>query len=190
MVTIDPRRIQKDEGGAAMVEAAIAMTLLLTLTLGFVDFGYALYQWNAAAKAVQVGARTAMVSSPAMAAVSSAITSPTDPLLVGTTVPAGTYSYECTGTSGCTDQPSFNLIYNRMVTFFPRLQPQNVRITYAATGLGYWTRPGGPVPTITVSLEGLTFQFFFLGGLLGFDDITIPSMRSTVTGEDLKSSYP
>lgn len=189
MVTIDPRRIRKDEGGAAMVEAAIAMTLLLTLTLGFVDFGYALYQWNAAAKAVQVGARTAMVSSPAITAVSASANT-ADLSLVGTTMATDTYFYTCTGTSGCTDQPSFNLIYNRMVTFFPRLQPQNVRITYAATGLGYWTRPGGPVPTITVSLEGLTFQFFFLGGLLGFDDITIPSMRSTVTGEDLKSSYP
>lgn len=51
------RRFRKDEGGAAMVEAAIAMTLLLTLTLGFVDFGYAFYQWNAANKAVQMGAR-------------------------------------------------------------------------------------------------------------------------------------
>ena len=52
------------EDGAAMVEMAIAMTLLLTLTLGFVDFGYAFYQWNAATKAVQVGARLASISDP------------------------------------------------------------------------------------------------------------------------------
>ncbi|TIV22606.1 MAG: pilus assembly protein, partial [Mesorhizobium sp.] len=45
------------EDGAAMVEMAIVMTLLFVLTLGFVDFGYALYQWNGATKAVQVGAR-------------------------------------------------------------------------------------------------------------------------------------
>ena len=42
---------------------------------------------------------------------------------------------------------------------------------YTATGLGYQTRPGGPVPTITVSLQNVTFQFFFLGGLLGFNNI-------------------
>ncbi|TJV27671.1 MAG: pilus assembly protein, partial [Mesorhizobium sp.] len=27
-------------------------------------------------------------------------------------------------------------------------------------------------------------------GLLGFNDITMPSMLSTVTGEDMKSTYP
>jgi hypothetical protein len=48
----------------------------------------------------------------------------------------------------------------------------------------------GPVPTITVSLQDVTFQFFFLSGLLGFTDITMPSMLSTVTGEDMKSTAP
>ena len=64
------------------------------------------------------------------------------------------------------------------------LDPRNVVVTYTATGLGYQTRLGGPVPTITVSLQNINFQFFFLGGLLGFADITVPSMLSTVTGED------
>lgn len=201
-------RFRKDERGAAMVEAAIAMTLFLTLTLGFVDFGYAFYQWNAANKAVQMGARMAAISTPAVNGLATATDTPPVGSDVGAPVgPNGFSSYNClgAGTPLCND--NFSRIFRGdtvgtgcpartgtqrpgMCHFFPRLQPQNVRITYAATGLGYWTRPGGPVPTITVSLEGLTFQFFFLGGLLGFDDITIPSMRSTVTGEDLKSSYP
>ncbi|TIO21422.1 MAG: pilus assembly protein, partial [Mesorhizobium sp.] len=62
--------------------------------------------------------------------------------------------------------------------------------TYAATGLGYQTRLGGPVPTISISLQNINFQFFFLGGLLGFGNMTMPSMLSTVTGEDLKSTSP
>jgi len=33
--------------------------------------------------------------------------------------------------------------------------------------LGYAGRPGGPMPTITVSLQNLPFQFFFLRGLVG-----------------------
>ncbi|WP_394885840.1 TadE/TadG family type IV pilus assembly protein (plasmid) [Mesorhizobium sp. AaZ16] len=45
-----------------MVEMTICIVLLLTLTLGFVDFGYAFYQWNAANKAVQMGARLASIS--------------------------------------------------------------------------------------------------------------------------------
>ncbi|MER8923784.1 TadE/TadG family type IV pilus assembly protein [Mesorhizobium sp. M0802] len=47
-----------------MVEMAVAMPLLLTLLLGFVDFGYLLYQWNAGNKAVQMGAILAQVSTP------------------------------------------------------------------------------------------------------------------------------
>jgi hypothetical protein len=65
-----------------------------------------------------------------------------------------------------------------------------VRIEYIATGLGFWTRPGGAVPTIRVSIINHPFQFFFLGGLLGFANITMPSMISTVTGEDLSSAAP
>ncbi|TIX46724.1 MAG: pilus assembly protein, partial [Mesorhizobium sp.] len=39
-------------------------------------------------------------------------------------------------------------------------------------------------------LQNLTFQFFFLGGLLGYGNLTLPSMLSTVTGEDLRSTSP
>lgn len=200
-------RFSGDETGSAMVEASIALTLLLTLTLGFVDFGYAFYQWNAASKAVQVGARSASVSAPVVSTLATFSDNPPNPTDVGDTIAAGAYSYTCLGAGTPACDGNFSRIFRGdtvgtgcpaltgtqrpgMCHFFPGLQPANVRITYAATGLGYWTRPGGPVPTITVSLEGLTFQFFFLGGLLGFDDIAIPSMRSTVTGEDLKSTYP
>jgi len=187
-----------------MVEAAMAMTLLLMLTLGFVDFGYAFYQWNAAAKAVQVGARMASVSPPVAPEAKTAgpTANPGDP------IPAGNYSYECHGTGpstgACTpgmfNLANFNRIYAGddgvcgavagsrpgMCDFFPRLRPQDVQITYVASGLGYQTRPGGAVPTIIVEIRpGLPFQFFFLGGLMGFANIDIPPMRSTVTGEDL-----
>ena len=66
------KRFTKSEDGTTMVEMAIAMTLLLTLTLGFVDYGYALYQWNAATKAVQAGARLASISDPIAPEISTA----------------------------------------------------------------------------------------------------------------------
>jgi Flp pilus assembly protein TadG len=211
-----------DENGATMVEMAIVASLLFIVVLGFVDFGYAFYQWNAANKAVQVGARLARVSTPVPSGLLSE-SSTSDPTKVGLPVPAGTYDYVCTasaaGTASCScaagtceditvvqqGQDAFNLIYAGddgvcdgaanpgrpgMCDFFPRLQKNNVKIEYIATGLGYWTRPGGPVPTIKVSLQNLTFQFYFLGGLLGFNDIDIPSMVSSVTGEDLDSNGP
>ncbi|RWN04202.1 TadE/TadG family type IV pilus assembly protein, partial [Mesorhizobium sp.] len=75
----------KSEDGVAMVEMAIAVTLLLTLTLGFIDFGYALYQWNAATKAVQIGARLASISDPVASALTNAapISNPGAPVAAG-----------------------------------------------------------------------------------------------------------
>ena len=64
-----------------------------------------------------------------------------------------------------------------MCDVFSRVQPQNVIVTYEQTGLGFAGRPGGPVPTITVELTGLTFNYVFLGGLFG--PITMPPMRTT-----------
>lgn len=203
-------RFRRDEDGATMVEMTISIVLLLTLTLGFVDFGYALYQWNAASKAVQVGARLASVSSPVVDGVATATdTLPAEPVgtLAGDAVAPGAFTFSCVGAGSPACNVNFGRIYRGDATgdgcpalganqrpgmchFFPRLQPANIRVTYVASGLGYWTRPGGPVPTITVSLEGLTFQFFFLSGLLGFTDITMPSMLSTVTGEDMRSTAP
>jgi hypothetical protein len=76
-----------------------------------------------------------------------------------------------------------------MCDFFPRLKPSNVTIEYFSSGLGYWTRPDGPVPTVRVSLHGVTFDFLFLA-VIGLNQITMPAMTTTVTGEDLGTCYP
>ena len=67
----------------------------------------------------------------------------------------------------------------------PPLTPQNVIVRYQYTGLGYAGRPGGPVPTITVSLTGLTYDWIMIGGIMGFSPINLPTFATTVTGEDL-----
>jgi len=56
-----------------------------------------------------------------------------------------------------------------------------------ANGLGYAGRPSGPMPTITVSLQNLPFEFFFLRGLMGFHDFQIPASTVSLTAEDLSS---
>ncbi|ESY23327.1 TadE/TadG family type IV pilus assembly protein [Mesorhizobium sp. L103C105A0] len=204
------RRFCAEQSGATMVEMAIALPLLLTLLLGFVDFGYAFYQWNAGNKAVQAGARLAQIFTPVAIGLPSETLTQSDITKVGTAVPAGTYDYVCAastaGVACCSiggglcnpvnaSQVAFDAIYdgtaNRagMHDFLPMLEKSEVRIEYAASGLGYWTRPSGPVPTITVSIKNHPFQFFFLAGLLGFGNITMPSMLSTVTGEDMKSTW-
>jgi hypothetical protein len=65
-----------------------------------------------------------------------------------------------------------------------------VSIEYENTGLGFAGRPGGPVPTITLRLTGLTFELVGLGDLIGIPEITMPDFLVTMTGEDLNASAP
>jgi Flp pilus assembly pilin Flp len=211
-------RLLRDETGAALVEATVMMAIVLTFVLGSVDFLFAFYQWNAAAKAVEMGARIAAVSTPLANGLNSLSTSVlSSSLHLGDTMPSFTVtcnagggggcscSGTCSGVSGFNASALNDIVYGRgnaacgdatsfydagMCDIFRRIQPANVQIVYAQTGLGYAGRNGGPVPTITVSIQNLPFQFFFLGGLLGFANINMPGLQTTITGEDLSSVAP
>src|SRR6266550_7383984 len=56
--------VARDQAGAVLVEVTIVMTIMLVFLLGSIEFLFVFYQWNAAAKAVQMGARIAAVSDP------------------------------------------------------------------------------------------------------------------------------
>ena len=58
------RDLRRDADGAVMVEFSIVILVLLTVTGGMVDFSLALYQYNNASKAVQLGGRLAATSDP------------------------------------------------------------------------------------------------------------------------------
>ena len=197
-----------DRSGATMVEFAVGVFLFLVFTSGLVEFTLAFWQWNAAAKALQVGARLASVSNP----VSSDLSTMTG--MEGGAAPGGKMPYfkrVCSGASqSCSDGGTYSAAamstivrgrdgtcgtlgpdgYPGMCDIFSRITPANVRITYTHTGLGFAGRPGGPVPTITLELTGLTYSFVFLNALLRFPPITIPAMRTTITGEDLSTAAP
>ena len=210
-------RLVRDEAGAVLVEVTVVMVLIFIFILGSVDFLFAFYQWNAVSKAVQVGARIAAVSAPVASGLndlSIAIVNPSVP--PGSTMPGfqvrcerksetcrcigacdgvGGYNPAAMktiifgrGSSSCTDA---NSIYEAgMCDIFPRIADANVVIQYVQTGLGFAGRPGGPVPTISVSVGDLPFQFFFLSGILGFDKIQIPASTTSIAAEDLSSGAP
>ena len=54
----------RDQNGGVLVEVTIMLTVVLLVIIGVVDFLFAFYQWNAATKAVEIGARVAAVSDP------------------------------------------------------------------------------------------------------------------------------
>lgn len=207
-------RLWRDEIGGVFVEATVLIPILFVFLLGSVDFLYAFYQWTAATKAMQVGARLAAVSDPVAAGL---ITIPTNALsstvLLGDPMPdfqvtcASTTCRctrgNCTGLTGYSATAMNTIVFGRgstacgdattaytagMCDVFPRITAANVQIVYDQTGLGYAGRAAGPVPTISVSLQNMTFQFFFLNGLMRFANLTMPTFTTTVTGEALSSA--
>jgi hypothetical protein len=209
----------RDQVGAVLVEVTVVMTIMLVFLLGSIEFLFVFYQWNAATKAVQIGARIAAVSDPVAAGLNGLSVA-----VVGSFVPpgapmpnfvitcdGGTARCACSsegtcpghvaynpvamntivfgrGSSSCADATSF---YNTgMCDVFAKITPANVVIVYAQSGLGFAGRPGGPVPTITISVKDLPLQFFFLSGLMGFNELRIPPLTTSMTAEDLSSSAP
>jgi Flp pilus assembly protein TadG len=209
------RRIIRDSDGAVLVEVTVMMTIIFVFILGSIDFLLLFYQWNMAAKAAEIGARIAAVSDPVAAGLNQTASSgslggslPSFTVSCTSSIADGsagtcTCSGTCTNVGSYTPAPMQAVVFGRgsasctdgnstynvgMCDIFTRIDATNVRITYTQTGLGFAGRPGGVVPTITVELRNMPFQYFFLGGLLGFANINIPTVRTTITGEDLCSS--
>jgi len=204
-------RLMRNETGTTTIEFTIAMLLFFMLTFGLVEFGYLLFQWNSAAKAAQFGARMAAISDPVWTPLTTLTSTGTagGPWQTAFNVTcSGTNASGSNGTCGGStteyDATAMQrLVFGRgdttcgtigtdgdpgMCDLFERITPENVNIKYQNTGLGFAGRPGGPVPTVTLSLTGLTYQFFALGALLGFGDVTMPPFTVTMTGEDLSAA--
>jgi Flp pilus assembly protein TadG len=211
-VSGDLQSFLRDERGSVILEMTVTVTVFFLVLFGIVEFSYLFYQWNTATKAVQFGARLAAVSDP----VAEELTTLTG--MEGGALPGedmAPFDYTCTaaqnncdvdgGDGGVRDIDALNtLVYGRgngttcvgtganigMCNIFDRITPANVKVRYQYTGLGYAGRPGGAVPTITVSLTGLTFNFVMLNGLVAGlpSSVSIPGLNTTITGEDLRAA--
>jgi TadE-like protein len=175
-------QLARDENGGPLVEVAIILPILILFLFGGVDFMNALYQWNAAAKAVQIGARIAAVSDPVASGLSSISDNAlSSSLFSGSPMPD--FTVECDGgeaacacvSGACDGMGSYSaeamglIVYGRagkdtctppasqyfagMCNVYAAIAPQYVTVVYKQTGLGYAGRSFGPVPTITVSLN-------------------------------------
>src|SRR5215831_9752463 len=163
----------RDQQGSVLVEVTIMLSITLMLVLGALDFLLLFYQWNAAAKAAQIGARLAAVSDPValgLNGLSHAVVSLWVP--PGAAMPkfvitcdGRTATCTCNGVRACWgvrgyDRAAMNtIVFGRgnsscsdaksadqvgMCDIFPRITPANVKIVYTQTGLGYAGRPGAP----------------------------------------------
>jgi Flp pilus assembly pilin Flp len=62
--TMPLTRFGHDQNGSALAEVTVLIPIIFIFLLGAVDFLFAFYQWNAAAKAVETGARIAALIDP------------------------------------------------------------------------------------------------------------------------------
>jgi TadE-like protein len=205
----------RDITGSVLVEYAVVFPLFMLVTLGTVDVTYMLYEWALANKATYVGARAAVVSNP----VAQSITEQSSLYDASQLKQMGQYCFDfATGTSNgncpppnvkvdCTssackpdtfgfDSSAFTNanstgIFDRMKVIFPRLQPDNVTISYQLNGSGYVGRPGGLPMNVTVRVQNVTHQFYFVAGMMRFFGGTfastpaIPAFATTLTSEDM-----
>jgi Flp pilus assembly protein TadG len=194
-----------DASGAVAVEFGLVGGVFIMMLFGMMEFGTAYWQWNQATKALQLGVRLAAVSNP----VSSDLATFTG---LSSTVEEGDpmpyFKRTCSGaTQTCTDgtydaAAMRTIVYGRgntscpttpqryppMCQIFPRITPQKVVVEYTQTGLGFAGRPGGPLPSITIRLTGLNFDFVVLKNFAGLTAIPMTGLSATVTAEDLRGS--
>ena len=206
------RNVVRCEAGSSLVEFTLVFPMVLMVLLGTIDMTYMLFEWNQASKATYIGARKAIVSQPAAPAL---LADPVyDPAWMGDPCfdgagnpfsPPRCPSFDITCTSATCDNAAFDAIVTAMGQQFPRLikdWPQNrdkVVVRYQTNGLGFVGRPGGPIVNVTVSLQCLSHQIYFLGAWAGWlfpqpsgcqpaRSMVIPTFASTLTGEDLDST--
>ena len=73
-----------------------------------------------------------------------------------------------------------------MQSVYPQLRRQNVLISYQTTGLGFVGRPNGLPMYVTVSIQGMTHRFYFIGPLANvLSTRSIPTFATTLISEDM-----
>ena len=119
MICAAIRRLRGDRDGGVMVEMTVLLPIFLVFVLGGAEFLFIFYQWNAAAKSVEVGARIAAVSDP----VANGLKTLSVNVVNNTTVyegdPMPAFTVTCNGPSnpnqcscagaGCANAVSYNL---------------------------------------------------------------------------------
>jgi hypothetical protein len=199
------RLFRGSEEGATLVEGLIVFPIILLTFATFIEFGVAMVQWNQTVKSMQYGSRMLAVSDPLavglaeyfeadyLPAEGGPITGEVDPVVCtsegcapGLVLNQAGFNRLVFGSDGICDPSAGNRLgmcdLNRLI------RPENIRVTYYRSGLGYVGRPDGPVLSITIETQDLTFDFYFLGALLGLDRITIPAHPVTITSEDLSDT--
>ena len=195
-------RFARDCGAAAGAEFALIVVVFAGLLLGIIDFGRALWEYNEAGKACQVGARFAVVNNMVAPGLYAWDGINDGGLNEGQSIPLGAISpnpvicddTSCTGGFGY-DSVAYDAIYDAMAAHYPRLGTSSnpnptadVQVAYTNVGRCFAGNPIGPdfCPLVTVSIQGLQFEFStpLIGAVLPFE---FPRCSASLVGEDYQT---
>ena len=186
-------RIRTNTSGAALVEFTLSLPVMLIITFGIVEFGYAAFQWANAEAATQRGVRLAATRDAAITnipdcGVGVTGVSPGQPC---SSAP-GSYNWSasCNAGSGGANcnAATLSLIVADMQRSYPKITAANVNVVFSGAGLGFQGL-GRPVPIVTVELTGLTFDFIVMDALIGLpNQVNMPAFRASLTAEDLQGT--
>lgn len=199
---IGPRAFLRDNRGAGAAEFALILPLFLLFLFGIIDIGRFAWSMNQLGKAVQVGARWAVVTDTVPVGLRSYSYAVSGGISQGTPVPSGSFSgIYCTGTSSTatcnwkgalppgwndntTSATAFRALVDRMREIDPDITYTNVRIDYDHSGLGFAGDPNAPdvAPLTKVTVTGLQFRPLTL--FLFRTNITFPDISYSLTMED------
>lgn len=201
------RKLWEDESGGPAAEFALVLPLVLTFLLGIIDVGRYMWEVNRAQKATQMGTRYAVatdVVASGLAGYDFATqcgTAGGDPIDTskfsamvctgGGTIASPSVSCNLTANTTCsTDIPTdsntaaLTNIVNRMRIFKNDIEPSNVTISYANSGVGFAGFPEriDVSPIVTVTVSDLDFDPLLLSLFRG--SLEFPSLSYSLTLED------
>lgn len=201
----DFRKFFRRDEGAVTVETSLTIMILIILTGGSIEAGYAFYQYNSAQQAVRMGARIAATSDPVATTVST-MTGLSNSVSQGQAFP--NYEVTCRADTQSCSQGSYDaramqrIVYGPdedgtcaatsrlrrgMCDVFEDTQRARVDVAYINSGLGTAGFQADAAPLVSVTLRDVPINFVFLDlvGLNGL--IHLPPVEATLMGEDLKN---
>ena len=194
------------------METTIVFPIVLVLTFGIVEFGYALWQYHMAEKATVMGARYLATRHGVKGAngvktcndgsggnytcelwtstVEDCFFSEPDaigtPCSQVTGINPTTWLQTCTGAgAGSCNSAVMSRLLTEMKNYAPFIAAANVKVELRGSDMGFLGR-SRPIPLVSVKTTGLTYNFVAIGKLLGLSSITMPGFTSTLVAEDQK----
>ena len=182
--------------GSTAAEFALVLPVLIFFLFGIIDAGRFMWTLNQTEKATQMGVRIAVVtdmvpgglySMDYSASLGQGAPIPTSSFgAAQCQKPASSVTCSCTTTPCPTLTPVNSVSFSRIATLMsniaPIVQPQNIRISYTNSGLGYAGDPNGAdiAPIVTVTATGIRFTSLVLFG----KSINLPDITASLTTED------